>query len=110
MPFVVAAEVGGVIVADLVARLGGVEVLADHQPTRLLKSNLLLKLQRTHGSDGFKVRVEAREAHPQLAGDGLDPQWLVEVLAELFYRTDHPVRLAAERGEVAHAAALRPGQ
>jgi hypothetical protein len=62
---VLAVEVGGVIVADLVPGLGGVIALADHQPPSLLKSNLLLVLKWTHVRDGFEVSMKAREAHPQ---------------------------------------------
>ena len=42
---VLAAEVRRVLVPDPEARLGGVEVLAQHQPPGLLEPKLLLELQ-----------------------------------------------------------------
>jgi len=44
VPLVVAAKVGGVFVADPVARLGRVKTFADHQPPGLLEPQALLEL------------------------------------------------------------------
>ena len=42
--FVLAAEVGGVVVADAVAGFGGVEVFAEHQPAGFLQAQVLPEL------------------------------------------------------------------
>ena len=45
-PFVFTSEVGSVLVPDAEAGAGGVEVVRNHQPPRLLKADVLLELQR----------------------------------------------------------------
>jgi hypothetical protein len=107
---VFAAEVGSVLVTDSVAGLRSVEVLVEHQPPGLLKPQLLLELQRTHRRHGLEVSVEPGDAHAELPRDVLDPQGLVEVLAQLLDRANHPVGVTAKGREVTHAAALRARQ
>src|SRR6266851_1711196 len=88
VPFVLPAEVGRVFVADPVVGLRGVEILAEHQPAGLPEPQLLLKLQRAHRRDGPEMRVESRDAHAELPRDVLDPQRLIEVLAQLLARAE----------------------
>ena len=44
----------------------------EHQSSRLLKTQALLILERTQGCNGFEVVMQARLAHADLLGDGLD--------------------------------------
>jgi len=52
------------------------------------------------------VVVEARDAHPELPGEILDPQRLVEVPSELGDGSGDAVRLAAQGRDVPDPAAL----
>src|SRR5215475_4690308 len=62
--------------------------LSQHQPSRLLQSNLFLILQRAHGRDGLETMVERRRTHARLARDSLDPEWRRVIP---FEPTDRPV-------------------
>src|SRR2546421_6176491 len=55
--FVLAIEVGGVVVAYAIGRTGSVEVFAQQQTARLLQPQLLLELRGAHRRDGLEVVV-----------------------------------------------------
>ena len=80
--FILAIEVGGVVVPHAIGRTSRVEVFAQHQTTGLLQPQPLLELQGAHRRDGFEVVVQPRDAHAQLSRKALDAQWLVEVLTQ----------------------------
>src|ERR1700751_1950339 len=67
MAFVFAAEVRSIVVTDMKACLGRIETFGEREPPRLLKAELLLKLQWAHGCNGFKVGMKAGDAHANLA-------------------------------------------
>src|SRR5919112_493580 len=77
------------------ARACGVEVIAEHEAAGLLEPQLLLKLQGAHRGDRLEVVVEARDAHPELARDVLDPKWVVELFAQPLDGLDDAVGGAA---------------
>jgi len=80
--FILAVEVRGIIIAYSVARACRIQALPEHQAAGFLQPQLLLELQRAHCGQRPEVMVEARNAHPELARDLLDPQLLVEVSPE----------------------------
>src|SRR5215218_10111915 len=80
-PLVLPAELRGVVVAHPVAGTGGIQVLAEHEAPGLLEPELLLELQGSHRRDRLEVVVKARDAHPQLPRQALDPQRPVELPA-----------------------------
>ena len=110
MAFVLAAEVRSVVVTDMKACLGRIETFGEHKPPRLLKAELLLKLQWAHGCNGFKMGMKAGDAHANLARDFLNAKWLSEILAQLSDGPNHAMGVAANRCEVAHAMALLAGE
>jgi hypothetical protein len=65
--FVLTVEVGGIVIAHTIARMGRMQALAEHELTRFLEPELLLKLQGTHGGQRSEVVVEVRGNHPQRA-------------------------------------------
>lgn len=68
MFFVFAAEVGGVFVADAEAGVCYIEFFAEHQAAGFLKTDLFLKLDRTHRGYAFEMMMKTRHAHSQIAG------------------------------------------
>ena len=79
---VLPAEVGSVLVPHAVGGAGGVEILAQHQPARLLQPQLLLVLQGTQRRDGLEVVMETGDAHAQVACKLLDAQRPIIIAAE----------------------------
>ena len=106
LPLVVAAEVRRVVVPDPVPRRRRVDVPGDQEPPGLLEPDLLLELERRHPGDVLEPLVERRRAHPEVRGQVLHPDRLVEPAVEPADRLGHPVTLASEHGDVAEPLAL----
>jgi hypothetical protein len=70
--FVLAIEVGGVVVAHAIGRTRRIEIFAQHQTAGLLEPQLLLELQGAQRRDGLEVVVEPRDAHAQFSCDLFD--------------------------------------
>ncbi|MEA3144920.1 MAG: hypothetical protein QOI53_332 [Verrucomicrobiota bacterium] len=69
MAFVLAAEVRSVVVADLEAGLGRIETFGEHQPTRLLKAEFLLKpAEGESGGGQCRAHSQGFGRHPRRAG------------------------------------------
>jgi hypothetical protein len=64
VPLVIAAEVRRIVVADLVPCLAGVVVLTDHEPSGLLKPQVLLGLEWTYRHDGLEVSMNPEALIP----------------------------------------------
>src|SRR5690348_5601767 len=99
-----------ILISDTEACLARVQILAYHQPPRLLKPDMLLVLKRTHARDSLEVRVESRQAHAKFLRQCLDPQRLVVARPELFNSPHHAMRLPAKTREMPHAARLCANQ
>jgi hypothetical protein len=74
--------VRSIVIPHPVGNTGSVKVLPQHQTASLLEPQLLLELQRTHGSDRFEVMVKARNAHAKLSCNAFNPDRLVKVFAK----------------------------
>src|SRR5580704_11777335 len=96
----------GVVIANLKACLGRVQVLAQHQPSGLLKTQSFLKLKGAHSRDRLEVGMESRDAHANLSRNVLDAQWLGEILTQFLDGSDHAMSVSSNRGEMAHAMSL----
>ena len=57
-------------------------MLAEHEAPGLLEPELLLELQGAHRRDRLELVVKARDAHPHLPRQAVDPQRLVELPAQ----------------------------
>ena len=110
MAFVLAAEVRSVVVTDMKPCFGRIETFGEHEPPRFLKAEFLLKLQRAHGCNCFKVGVKAGDAHANLARHFLNTKRLGKILAQLSDCPNHAVGVTANRCEVAHPMALLAGE
>src|SRR6266700_7135103 len=104
--FVLAIEVGGVVVAHAIGGTCRVEVFAQHQTAGLLEPQPLLELQGAHRRDGFEVVVEPRDAHAQFSREFLDVKWLVEVLTESSDRSGNVGCVAPLKSKVTESATL----
>jgi hypothetical protein len=89
-----------------VAGTGGIQVLAEHDAPGLLETELFLELQGAHRRDRLEVVVKARDAHPEIARQGVDPQRLVEVTAEPLDGFRDAVGGAAQERQVTEPVAL----
>jgi hypothetical protein len=63
-----------------------IEVFGKLQPLRFLKTQALLKLQRTHCRQRTEMMVEARCAHPGVSGKVIDTKRLREITLHPIYR------------------------
>src|SRR5215217_6364002 len=109
-PLVLPGELRRVAVAHAAAGAPGVEILTEHEAAGLLQAHPLLELQGAHRGDRPEVVVEARDAHPELPGDILDPERAVEVLAEPLQGACDAVGVATEDRDLTEPAALLPLQ
>lgn len=65
---VIPTEVRRIFIADAEASATGIEIFAKHQTSRVLQTDLFLKLKRTHRGDRFEVMMKSRNAHSEIAG------------------------------------------
>ena len=70
--FVLAIEVGGVLVAHAIGSYFSVDIFTQHQTAGLLQSQPLLELRGAQRRDGFEVVLQPRDAHAQFSRQLLD--------------------------------------
>ena len=70
--FVLAIEVGGVLVADAIGSYFSIDIFTQHQTAGLLQSQPLLELRGAQRRDGFEVVLQPRDAHAQFSRQLLD--------------------------------------
>jgi hypothetical protein len=96
------------VVTDAVGHACCVKSLTEHEAAGFLKAQPLLELQGAHSGDGFEVVVESRDAHPELAGDALDPKRLIKVLVEALNRPGDVGSVAPVTWTSCFSFAIRP--
>ena len=104
--FVLAIEVGGILVAHAIGCTGRVDIFTQQQTASLQQPQSLLELQGAQRRDGLEVVLQTRDAHAQLARQLLDAQWLVEVVTESFDRSGDVGGVAPQDRQVMEPSTL----
>ena len=91
---VFAAELGGAAITHPVSGAGSAKPFAEHQPSRLVQAQLLLKLQWRHRSQRFEAMMERRGADMDLFGNFGNAEVLIEALLDQFDRSSDATGVA----------------
>ena len=94
---IISTEVGHVVVAHSQTCGCGVQTLVQHQPPRLVQSQALQVLERTHVGDRLELVVQSRRAHAKFPGEAIDAQRLPDVPLEPVDGDRNAIRIATVR-------------
>src|SRR5947209_17740640 len=81
-------------------------ILTQHQTTRFLQPQLLLKLQRTQTCYRLKMLMETRNTHPEFLCELLNTKGLIKILMDALNGLSNCRDRAAHNGQMTKPATL----
>src|SRR5205807_3234508 len=103
---VLAAELGGAVVADRESSAGNVTGFGEEPGPGFVQADLLLELDGCHRGEGPEVAVEGGDAHRRQRGEILDAQGLVVMAADLVNRAGQVCESAVGQPHLPHGWAV----